>query len=225
MILKSRLYERKPPERDATLFIIYCEGSKRESQYFKYFKEISSRINLEVVEADSQSNNSPLGLFDHACSDIDGNASGFPVKYELDEGDQVWFVIDTDSWGASVSTVRSRCETRKNWFVAQSNPCFEVWLYYHFFSEFAGNLRLNTCPEWKNHVHASIPGGFDSRKHPLLIAEAIVHAETHVRTTGTDVSHGSTEVFKLGKELYPLVVSVIEEARKQQGLHPKTQRC
>lgn len=72
MILRSRLYERKQPDRDATLFVIYCEGSRREPQYFKYFKEIRSRINLEVVEADSQGNNSPLGLYEHACSDIDG---------------------------------------------------------------------------------------------------------------------------------------------------------
>ncbi|MGH0052096.1 MAG: hypothetical protein ACQ5SW_01735 [Sphaerochaetaceae bacterium] len=65
------------------LFIIYCEGSRRELEYFKYFKEISSRISLKVIKADSQGNNSPLGLYEHACSDIDGDGSGSLVKYEL----------------------------------------------------------------------------------------------------------------------------------------------
>jgi len=218
MILRSRLYERKPPDRDATLFIIYCEGSKRESQYFKYFKEISSRINLEVVEADSQGNNSPLGLYEHACSDIDGTDSDSPVKYDLGEGDQVWFAIDTDQWGNSILELRNRCEKRKNWLVAQSNPCFEVWLYYHFFSEFAGDIKLDGCLGWKDHVNARIPGGFDSRKHPLLIADAVVHAETHFQSIEKNVSYGSTEVFKLGKEIYPMVASAIKDARRRQNL-------
>jgi len=63
MILRNRLYERKEPDRDATLCIIYCEGSKKEPQYFQYFKGLSSRIILEVVEADSQGDNSPSGLY------------------------------------------------------------------------------------------------------------------------------------------------------------------
>ena len=214
MNLKNRLYTRKPPDRDATLFIIYCEGSRREPQYFKYFKDISTRINLEVVEADSQENNSPLGLYEHACSDIGSSDSDFPVKYELGEGDQVWFVIDTDKWGDSINELRSRCGMQKNWFVAQSNPCFEVWLYYHFFSDFAGDIKLNGCAEWKAHVNVGIPGGFDSRKHPILIADAITNAEVHFTPSGKDVPYGTTEVYKLGKEIYPLIESAIEETKK-----------
>ena len=224
MILKSRLYEREPPDRDATLFIIYCEGSRREPQYFKYFKEISSRINLEIIEADSQGNNSPLGLCAQARCDIDGSDSNSPVKYELGEGDQVWFVIDTDRWGGSIPELRSQCERRGNWFVAQSNPCFEVWLYYHFFCEFAGNIELSGCAEWKNHVNAEISGGFDSRKHPIFITDAINHAETQFRSSGQDISYGSTEVFKLGKEIYPMVASAIEEARGQQNIRNENHR-
>ena len=62
MILRNRLYERKEPDRDATLCIIYCEGSKREPQYFKYFEGLSSRIILEVVKAESQGDNSPVRI-------------------------------------------------------------------------------------------------------------------------------------------------------------------
>jgi hypothetical protein len=97
MILTNRLYERKEPDRDATLCIIYCEGSKREPQYFKYFEGLSSRIILEVVKAESQGDNSPSGLYEQACSDIEGSGPDSLVKYEVGEGDQVWFVIDTDT--------------------------------------------------------------------------------------------------------------------------------
>ncbi len=133
MILGNRLYERKEPDRDATLCIIYCEGSKREPQYFQYFEGLSSRIILEVVEADSHGDNSPSGLYQRACSDIEGSSPGSLVKYEVGEGDQVWFVIDTDTWGSHIPNLRLGCAGKTNWHVAQSNPCFEVWLYYHLF--------------------------------------------------------------------------------------------
>jgi hypothetical protein len=219
MILKSRVYERKLPDRDATLFVIYCEGSRREHHYFRYFKEISSRINVEVIPADSQGNNSPLGLYEQACRDIDGVVSD--TKYELVEGDQVWFVIDTDAWGEAIPELKSLCRNRIDWFVAESNPCFEVWLYYHVFSDAAGSIQLQGCSEWKNLVNARIPGGFDSRKHPMLIGDAILNASVNFRARGDEVLYGSTEVFKLGKAMYPLIASVVEKARRYQDEKPK----
>lgn len=214
MILRNRLYERKEPDRDATLCIIYCEGRKREPQYFQYFKWISSRIILEVVEADTQGDNSPSGLYQQACSDIEGIGEDAIVKYEVGEGDQVWFAIDTDDWGSHISQLKSNCLGKANWHVAQSNPCFEVWLYYHLFSEDAGATKLPDCNAWKNHVNSLIPGGFDSRKHPIFINDAITNAEINFKMTNGEISYGSTEMFKLGKVIYPMVASAIEKARR-----------
>lgn len=83
MIISNRLYERKEPDRDATLCIVYCEGSKREPQYFQYFKGLSSRIILEVVEADSHGDNSPSGLYRRACVDSEGTGEESLAKYEV----------------------------------------------------------------------------------------------------------------------------------------------
>jgi len=49
------------------------------------------------VKAESQGDNSPSGLYEQACSDIEGSGPDSLVKYEVGEGDQVWFVIDTDT--------------------------------------------------------------------------------------------------------------------------------
>lgn len=54
------------------------------------------------------------------------------LKYELLEDDEVWFVFDTDNWGPVISEVREKISSKHNWFVAKSNPCFEVWLHCHF---------------------------------------------------------------------------------------------
>lgn len=209
MILGNRLYERKEPERDATLCIIYCEGRKRKPQYFQYFKGLSSRIVLEVVEPDSQGDNSPSGLYQKACSDIEGSGPDSIVKYEVDERDQVWFVIDTDTWGPHISQLRLGCTGKSNWYVAQSNPCFEVWLYYHLFAEDAASVVLADSAAWKNYVNTIIPGGFNSRKPPIYIADAIANTQRYFRTADIEVLYGSTEMFKLGKTLkYHFEISV-----------------
>ena len=116
MILRSRAFQRREPSRDAKLFIIYCEGSRREPDYFRYFSEISSNIRLEVVEADSQGNNSPLGLYEAACQDLHENEMGFlSPKYQLDKDDEVWFIIDTDQWGEDIEKLRLHCESESSW--------------------------------------------------------------------------------------------------------------
>ncbi len=52
--------------------------------------------------------------------------------------DKIWFVIDTDRWnegnkiGLLKTFVQEKKESYNGWFVAQSNPSFEIWLYYHF---------------------------------------------------------------------------------------------
>ena len=212
----SRLFEKKQPDRDASLFIIYCEGSRREPKYFQYFEGISTRVRLEIINTDSQGNNSPAGLFEQARVDIEGDSHENPSKYELGSEDQVWFVIDTDMWDTHIVTLRKECMQRVNWNIAQSNPCFEVWLYYHFFSDDAHNIVLDGCGPWKMYVNEHVSGGFDSRKHPYLIADAIRHAELHFREQGEHgVAYGSTEVFKLGKALFPLVAVALEKARKR----------
>ncbi len=40
MILTNRLFEREQPSREARSIYIFCEGARREYQYFEYFKEI-----------------------------------------------------------------------------------------------------------------------------------------------------------------------------------------
>ncbi|MFA5698820.1 MAG: RloB family protein [Sphaerochaeta sp.] len=207
MILRSRQYERKKPDRDATLCIIYCEGSKREPQYFRHFNELSPRLRIEVIKADDQGDNSPSGLFAQACSDIEDPDLG---KYRLGKNDEVWFVIDTDDWRNHLTKLRELCLKRQNWYIAQSNPCFEVWLYYHVFSNDAANLALKNCAEWKQYVNSNIPGGFDSKKHPVLLATAIANAEAHFKSNDDGPLYGSTEMFTLGKMIHSMVKSEID---------------
>jgi len=67
MIIKNRIFTRVEPSRDAKSFYIFCEGNNREPEYLFCFKEIDSKINIEVIPAEKHGNNSPTGLYDKAC--------------------------------------------------------------------------------------------------------------------------------------------------------------
>ena len=45
-----------------------------------------------------------------------------------------------------------------------SNPCFEVWLFFHHFSDLPEGLERFSANDWKSHLNSAIPGGFDSCK-------------------------------------------------------------
>lgn len=62
MILPRRSFERVPPGREARSVYIFGEGSRREFDYFNYFKELDSRIKIEVYKLHPHEDNSPLGL-------------------------------------------------------------------------------------------------------------------------------------------------------------------
>jgi hypothetical protein len=205
MILsKNRLFAKVEPDRDAKSLYIFCEGVKREKEYFNYFKEIDSRINIEVYDLKPQENNSPSGLFKIAETYIQTrkNPKG---KYELIENDQVWIVIDrdydkADSRGPQIKQLKADCEDR-NWSVCQSNPCFEVWLHYHFYLEKPNLQNPDKCSEWKQYVNKVI-GGFNSKKHPLFIQTALENAKTNFQYDDNEFPIvSSTDVFRLAESI------------------------
>lgn len=215
MLLKNRNFQKVEPSRDAKLFIIYCEGKKREPQYFNYFNEISSQIKLEIIPAPKHGDNSPTGLFNRAKKDIIKDKENLDPKYEINDDDEIWFVIDTDKWGKKITELRTLCRNQPRWFIAQSNPCFEVWLYYHQEKEAPQFPGMDKAGNWKKYLNEIISGGFQSKKHAIHINEAIINAENNFHNKDGIIQISSTEVFKLAKNFYPLVQKSLEEFRRQ----------
>ena len=214
MILKNRLFERKLPSNDAKSFYIFCEGHSREPEYLLYFKEIDSKINIEVIRAEPHDNNSPTGLFDKACSYIVKSNTNVNPQFELLDIDEVWFVIDTDRWGTKIDELRQNCAKYTNWYIAQSNPCFEVWLYYHFYHKPPMFDGIEISSNWKPFVNNIVKGGFDSRKHPIHIGNAIYSAKANHSENQSHPSLCCTEMYKLGKNIYPLIEKTILQGLK-----------
>lgn len=190
-------YAKKEPFRDAFFFIIVCEGQNREPDYFRFFDGISSRVKIVSVESDG-GNSAPKKLIGRAIS----------KEQELDasaERDRLWFVIDTDKWKAQLHEIRKECESRPHWKVAQSNPCFEVWLHFHVKKGLPPLENIANCKSWKPYLPTIIPGGFNPDIHPSAIKTAITNAKASYEAKGYEPQPGSTELWKLGEELMALI--------------------
>ncbi|MBE2209651.1 MAG: RloB domain-containing protein [Saprospiraceae bacterium] len=215
MILTNRLFTRREPVKEAKSVYIFCEGKKREYQYFRYFQGIDSRINIVIHELDSHENNSPTGLYQLAVRHLIKSDDNPNPPFELWDNDEVWFVIDTDAWALKTTELRSFCQTRPNWNIAQSNPCFEVWLYFHFFDSRATFQWLEICDAWKQYLSQTIPGGFNSNKHPIFIGAAIENAGRQFISENGGPAVGCSEVFLLAKMIFEFCGKKIERIRNR----------
>ena len=214
-LVRSRRYERQEPLRDSRKIYIYCEGNKREFDYFRFFCGLSSNVNIIPIPS-KDGKTDPEKLMEAAREEFGINSDVSP-KFTLDvsQQDNVWFVIDTDSWGSKITDLRNFCKSQnagldnEAWYVSQSNPSFEIWLYYHKFSEKPVKNDVDKYSSIKEFVDAQIPGGFDSRKHPAMIEAAIQNAKATYEEENQVLKLYSTEVLKLGQIILPFVKDIL----------------
>ena len=201
---KMFTYEKKAPFRDAFLFIIVCEGTNREPEYFRFFDGMSSRV--KVVPLQSIGGSAPNQLVVVAIA----------AEKELSVDstvDKLWFVIDTDRWREQLHEIRQECEQHQNWRVAQSNPCFEVWLYFHAKAQLPVLPNIDQCNNWKPYLPTVIQGGFNSSFHPIAIETATINSKASYQATGYFPDPGSTQLWELGEELIPLIKKELEQLK------------
>jgi len=195
-LLKRRDQKKREPFRDATLFIIICEGSDREPLYFEYFDRLSARIKVRAI-ANENGKSSPKHM--------EENASAAIKQIVADKGDyKLWIVIDTDHWlkQGQIQPLKKSCDENK-WNLAISNPCFEVWLNYHL-STNKPEEKIDMCKTWKSFLGRD-EVDFDHNSLPALIETAIVNAKSNYSENGFIPDPGSTQVYGLGEQIWPLV--------------------
>jgi hypothetical protein len=174
---RNKIYLKVEAFKNAKKIYIYCEGD-REVNYFRFFQGFASNIDIVPIPNDNGKSD-PSKLKAQAELSLENN------EVSLSEllSDEVWFVIDTDRWneGNKIEDLKSFVEEKnksyKGWFVAQSNPSFEIWLYYHFNSDIPNNEEVAASVSFKEYVATKIKGGFDNRSMPLEIQQATLNAE------------------------------------------------
>jgi hypothetical protein len=160
---------RRSGFRDAKLIIIATEGMQTERIYFedmaspRYY--YNPRIHVNVLEPEGTAS-SP----EHVLQRL----RQFRKQYHLNRYDELWLVVDRDRWPeAMLATVSARCQ-QANYFMAVSNPCFELWLLLHlqslnqypdeFLHAFLVNLREGNRTRLESEL-VSLLGAYN-KSHP-----------------------------------------------------------
>ena len=122
---KTRPLDRPTKVRDASLMIIASEDQYAVSAYFAAFRTTRTQI-IHLSTEDGRS--SPRAIIERLDKYKEDNA--------IVDGDQFWYCGDTDHWIEqnhiqNLVEVLKHCRD-KEYGVALSNPCFELWLLLHY---------------------------------------------------------------------------------------------
>ena len=230
MIVRRKEYAKREPSRDAHKIYIVCEGKGTEPDYFSFFEGLSSNLQLITIPPDEGTD--PLKLMERAKDVLIGDNRKYTIDYQ--QGDTVWFVIDTDTWESEgkIAPLREFClsqnidipkqydevKSYSAWNVAQSNPCFEIWLYYHFYENKPVYTEVQKFVSFKKYVSSTISGGFDFQRDPVRLADAISNTRNNFEEDANGkLTLYSSEVYVLGEEIDKFVKSDLAKLRNKLG--------
>ncbi len=111
-------------------FVIFCEGANTEPAYLHAYKDTLTRVLLKLkIEGGA---GGPKTLAEKAIRFKKGlrTSSGRGASSSFEKDDRVWVVFDRDEH-LKVKETFDNCQGARVG-VAYSNPCFELWLTFHY---------------------------------------------------------------------------------------------
>ncbi len=216
---RNKIYKKVESFKNAKKIYLFCEGDK-EVNYFKFFQGFASNIDIVPLPNDNGKSD-PLKLKQNSELLFFGNENVSPkLSLSTELEDEIWFVIDTDRWneGDKINTLKAYTKEKnkeyQGWHVVQSNPCFELWLYYHFYHEKPEIDEVSNFVSFKEYVDMKIRGGFDNRSMPLEIQKATSLAEANFESLNGQPTLYSTEVFNLAKQIIRFTKPQLDQCLK-----------
>ena len=151
-------------------FVVATEGEKTEKLYFDEFKPSRDAVMQVKVLENKQHKTKPKDCLERLKS--------YEANYQLGPEDELWLMIDRDSWEeAELNEVARKIEKRANYFLALSNPCFELWLYLHLRDNKPFNHRHQLLPELEKLLGSYGKGNYDAARIAESVDAAIERAE------------------------------------------------
>ena len=134
-------------EREPDLFFVISGGEKRERNYLNRLKTQGYRSLSIIFDAtrgkksggnpDQRSGSSPNDILTLWNEIYQENEKVLIINdncYKLEEIDQIFFLTDLDHFRTQLQKILSNKQAQPyQWII--SNPCFEIWLYYSYFSD------------------------------------------------------------------------------------------
>lgn len=128
-------YQKPMPEVEVTRIFVISGGTKREPDYFKLLRKGTSLKRIMVVVRSKKGQ----GLLPLQMSEM---ASKFYSEqtFETEDGntfklfatDPIYMLSDVDVFGKDLCQLIKSAPSQQVWII--SNPCFEIWLFYHYYT-------------------------------------------------------------------------------------------
>jgi hypothetical protein len=181
--------------RDASLIVIASEDTHAVERYFGRFRP--RRVKFRILPTE-EGRSSPQAILDRL--------DAYRNEFQIGGDDELWYCGDTDHWITgnhlpNLHRVLSHCH-HQDYFVALSNPCFELWLLLHF--EEPPDLPLN-CTAVRERLRAvaggySKPNGCVAKITEEHVRHAIARAEL-ADTAPSVPNNPSTRVHRIVKSM------------------------
>ena len=162
------------------MFILSYEGNVSEKKYFEDFRQSEWFNDSGLIEVISLKRPTNKGSDPISVKKLLQEAK---KEYRFRDTDEFWLIIDRDDWeeihNHNFDKLVDDCKKEGNFFLAMSNPCFEIWLILHLKdlneyneeekSRLITNKRISNSKNYIDTVLSDIQGrGYNKRPNPRI---------------------------------------------------------
>lgn len=202
------------------MFVLSYEGKISEKKYFEDFRNSELFNDSGLIEIISLKRPTNRGSDPISVKKLLLEAK---KEYRFKDTDEFWLIIDRDDWeeihNHNFDKLVEDCKKENNFFLAMSNPCFEIWLILHLkdINEFdeeekikiMSNEKISNSKNYIDNVLSEIQGrGYNKRPNPRIFSPLTKTAID--RAKGLD-NENQDYPKQLGTHIYKLIEKLIVE--------------
>ena len=202
------------------LFVLSYEGTVTEKKYFQDFRASEYFNNNGLIEIVPLKRPNGKGSDPFSVKKLLNWAK---KEYGFKISDEFWLIVDRDDWESihklSFDDLVAECKKEENFYLAMSNPCFEIWLVLHLknlseFTQAEQDLLLENAKvsSSKNHIDIVVgelqggDRGYNKRPNPniyLPLTNTAIQRAKSIDTLEEDYPKS------IGTHLYKLIEKLI----------------
>jgi hypothetical protein len=202
------------------MYILSYEGNVSEKKYFEDFRKSDLFNDSGLIEIISLKRPSNTGSDPISVKKLLQQAKR---EYHFKNTDEFWLIIDRDNWedihNYNFDKLAEDCRKEENFFLAMSNPCFEIWLILHLkdIREFGDdekakmleNKKISNSKNYIDRLLSEIQGrGYNKRPNPRIFLPLTKTAISRAK----ELDDENLEYPKqLGTHIYKLIVKLMSK--------------
>lgn len=202
------------------MFVLSYEGKVSEKKYFEDFRRSGLFNDNGLIEVISLKRPKNRGSDPISVKKLLQEAK---KEYRFKDTDEFWLIIDRDDWeeihNHNFDKLVDDCKKENNFFLAMSNPCFEIWLILHLkdINEFdeeekvkiMTNKKVSNSKNYIDKILSEIQGrGYNKRPNPQVFLPL---TRTAIRRAKELNDENQDYPKQLGTHIYKLIEKLIAD--------------